>query len=749
MVESNQDVLESEQISSTDSDFNRSEIIEESEMFLQTDTNEPEQACHEILVNSLNVDCIIILLQGFLRNLHTKTYIVSGLWAAKLKGRESNGVARGIVEELCGKIKVDGWVVSGEELEKLFKSLDGFQIVSVGDKILNREKKEKQKKELVNLSEKLVNQAFSSRKMPFFTVENNNLETITQVYLDALSILDEISASSLILQLSDEVIISIIGQNPENLINEEISLIYNQLITLFESRQSTPNGSIQLLLSQSFLLANTKSSFLSESSQFSCEALAKFQEFQTPSLLSQPSAQLSALAIEELRISYTDSEGNIFLSSFDLTKELSLWENLIQSLSESSKVTIGSSIISLKEAKTEINTLESALKILSKTNSILIISDGNASLQDPIIKNSEELSSEAFETFTEAISANPDSVPIISTTDSSEEIITGDGTATILLPSSEMISDTQRSETTPLENVLYESASYLILTTYITGKFGTGKIWVLPLENPSLTYLLLEGFQVPTSVCFDSAHMFLYIVDHGRQHGSIFQYQVVYDQGIDLETEIYVEVYTGNPSDCKVDSYGNLYFLDSKKNSINIITYPDLYSGFKNRFLTIYSATKEKKKLNRPVRFDFDSNYQNLYYVNSAIGFGILNKVVTEVEGPNEEEILSITHEKIPAWGIASNDKILYYSLQNGDIKAYDLEYSTSKVISSGFFITPKGLCFAHGVLYVADHGKGAVFAVADGKNPELIANIQAVEGIFCLNQGFLFAATYFIIALG
>lgn len=470
----------------------------------------------------------------------------------------------------------------------------------------------------------------------------------------------------------------------------------------------------------------------------------------------QKNAQQEASDIEELRVSYIDENGEIMLNSADIAKEITEWGDLLEALETEEVVVIGETQVDLSFAQEEVSVLESTLKILEESNNVIKISDGQLTYEQPIITDSESLTSQAFETLTEAFSLYSEEIPIISTTDSAEEIVKADGTVPILVtpetldvPLQDIKADEPVVTTPPSEPVISEiNVNFLLLTSYISDDQRTGKVWVMPLEDPSNTYLLLEGFQVPLATCIDTVHLFLYIVDYGATygHGSIFQYVIDIDSTIEIAQDQYVEVYLGRPTDCRVDSYGNLYFLDSHYSSINLISFPDLFAGFKNKQLSIYKGDKSQVSVNKPSRFDFVDN-KYIAFANSNVGCGTLNFAVSEVESMNQEDIILVKEHNLKAWGVAFGDGKVFYSLETGEIWVFDMITEQADVLSTGFFVAPKGICYADSRLYVADHGIGALYYIdIVSKSPVLVASIQAIESVYCLNAASFIASSFLVL---
>ena len=97
------------------------------------------------------------------------------------------------------------------------------------------------------------------------------------------------------------------------------------------------------------------------------------------------------------------------------------------------------------------------------------------------------------------------------------------------------------------------------------------------------------------------------------------QYEIDWktDELFVLARNVYVVVYEGvNPYDCKVDEYGNLYFLEAEYDTINMISYLDLYSGFTNMNYTIYQSDPY---VSYPVALEI-INSKDIYYANNYNG---------------------------------------------------------------------------------------------------------------------------------
>ena len=176
-------------------------------------------------------------------------------------------------------------------------------------------------------------------------------------------------------------------------------------------------------------------------------------------------------------------------------------------------------------------------------------------------------------------------------------------------------------------------------------------------------------------------------------------------------------IYEGNlPTDCSIDSYGNLYFVESVTSSLNSVSYLDLFSGFKNKHYTIYEADEEQTDINTPVGIEVvDST--DAYFVNGVSGTvaGTLNKANLLVEYVNEEEIQVIKKHVAIARGVTySDDDYIYYSLDNGEIWGIEAGADDDEAFlkSTEFYALPSGICYSDGTVYVADYDLGGIWSI-------------------------------------
>lgn len=447
----------------------------------------------------------------------------------------------------------------------------------------------------------------------------------------------------------------------------------------------------------------------------------------------------------------------------ELEALLLAWENLLVVMEIEDQVVIDSQTYDIEGIQEEIAEIQTLIDSLA---------DGEILFTDPVTGETQETIAQVidsasltgsayFDLITSMTDFDPE-IPVVSTASSSEVVasISGEPLELVIIVKEDsttttFLQITQEDDTSlerddeeapeedaePEEEYQDGETSFILVTTFIPDELGTGKVFVFEKENPENFAELVIGLQEPTGVCFDVNHNFLYVADQGGlSEGGIFQYQITWepeDGVFTLDNTVYVQIYTGTPSDCKVDAYGNLYYTVLDTNSIHKVTYADLYSGYENEFTILYTVDEETNQIDRPVAIEvFES--EDIYFVNNADGSvsGTLNKAEAELETTNEEPIFILVSETSSAWGLALGEKYAYYSLDSGEISGYHLEDRTVTRFSTGFFIAPRGLCYGDNDVYITDNGAGAVYRMEEGEDdePELIAFVQAVSSCFCVN---------------
>mgnify|MGYP000238004742 CR=1 FL=1 len=306
---------------------------------------------------------------------------------------------------------------------------------------------------------------------------------------------------------------------------------------------------------------------------------------------------------------------------------------------------------------------------------------------------------------------------------------------------------------------------FLLATSFIENEEATGKVFVIPADEKDRdsSYELIGGLQRPTGICFDVNHDFLYVVENGLEgeNGFIYQYEIDWDDNdkFTLARNIYVVVFEGtSPQDCKIDEYGNMFFVESSENQINMISYLDLYSGFKNKHYTIYEATDSSLKISTPVALDVIES-KDIYFVNNENGAdaGTVNQADAQTDTVNGKTIEVLVRNNNTPWGVTYTDEeLVFFSLDNGEVWAYDTQEEDNNqdmiIKSANFFKSPRGVCYGDGNVYVADYEKGGVYQLSDNSDenevPEEVIMIQGVYNMFCVNgAGELLLSVFMVLA--
>lgn len=462
------------------------------------------------------------------------------------------------------------------------------------------------------------------------------------------------------------------------------------------------------------------------------------------------------------------------LTADDIKDEKKEWEDLESIMELEDTVVIMDETYTYFDVAEQINMLENLIEELEENYKVQVIEDGVISMVDAEVTDSGAISSEEYIDMTTSSENYDDDLPITLSNSQSDSLtaeigfdlvqveVESDSIAflqlEVSLQETEAVEDLMREEgIEPVEDGpagldFHEGETqHIIFTTFINDKPDTGKVWTYSFERPDTIRSILEGLQQPTGVCYDINHDFMYVVDKDFDSGEglIYQYQMNNkDDYLDLANGVYVAVYTGTPSDCKVDPYGNLYLLDSAASSISFIAYADLYFGYSNAYTTYYVQNEDNTIINSPYALDLISN-EDIYFVNNNADPAVstLNLAEAEVDELNGETILELVQEdEAIAWGVSVAGSVVYYALDNGEIKGYNIERKTVTVYSSDFFIAPRGLSFGDGKIYVADNGEGTLYSMdykSDSK-PKLILYAQAINSVFCVN-----GASGLVLALG
>jgi DNA-binding beta-propeller fold protein YncE len=273
---------------------------------------------------------------------------------------------------------------------------------------------------------------------------------------------------------------------------------------------------------------------------------------------------------------------------------------------------------------------------------------------------------------------------------------------------------------------------FLLATSFQTGAAGTGKVWVIPPASPTSSFVLISGLAEPTGLCYDKNNGFLYVVDQGD--GRVLQFQIDTDlkERFILADYIAATIYAGaSPYDCSVDSYGNLYIVDSSRNAILLVSYLDLWSGFSGQERVLYLRTSASPRINQPVSISTPDS-RTLYFLNNADteDVGVLNQVPAKAIYLNQWQIHSAVRMQEQPWGLALSHDFAYYSTEDGSLWAYRLA-KPNLYLKTQRLQRPRGVAYAQGEVYVADYEAGEVYSLQAGAEEEQLKGVVRIEGVY------------------
>lgn len=283
-------------------------------------------------------------------------------------------------------------------------------------------------------------------------------------------------------------------------------------------------------------------------------------------------------------------------------------------------------------------------------------------------------------------------------------------------------------------------AEFLLMTAFSTNSNFTGVVIVVD-DAFEKSVTLIEGLTKPTGVCFDNTHNLMYVTDLTESAGYIYQYEIIRSSdSFELRHDMYTIVYEGTtPYDCSVDNYGNLYFVEQYNDSINVINYLDLWSGFKNQHQRLYSR-EEGSPISYPTSIVIVGS-QVIYYTNGDDGqeLGLVNKAEKRYASNNGGAVESyVAGNSTAAYGVVSDDSDTYFSADDGYIYKARFGSNVTEVAADYAFEAPRGLCLSENNLFVADSQNGTVYRISD--ETEVVYELANVYGLHCVNAAGLLA---------
>jgi hypothetical protein len=294
---------------------------------------------------------------------------------------------------------------------------------------------------------------------------------------------------------------------------------------------------------------------------------------------------------------------------------------------------------------------------------------------------------------------------------------------------------------------------YILVTAFSDVTEDSGQVWVVPSTSQTDTkdlYTLISGLKKPLATCFDMNHDLLYVVDSGYEEGGhIWQYSIDWNWNYDfthkfaLKSDEAIDVYSGpSPADCVVDEYGNLYFVETSESTVNSVHYMDLWAGYSNAYYTLY----EQADFNSPVALDVRDS-KDLWVVNNVKGttHGVLLHAQANSRFVNQGQVDAVLHDFASGWGVTSDDEFVYFSVEEGEVWAYDITHNSSSLKSRDFY-SPRGLCYGDSQVFVVDEGDQAVYRLHDGDSLEedvkLWVKVKGAYDVFCISWALVLECT-------
>jgi hypothetical protein len=287
---------------------------------------------------------------------------------------------------------------------------------------------------------------------------------------------------------------------------------------------------------------------------------------------------------------------------------------------------------------------------------------------------------------------------------------------------------------------------WILVGSFKNNEAGSGKVYLVPEDDPEESTVLISGLDKPVGICFDGNYDFLYVVDPTfGDEGYIYQFSIDWDDddNFNLASAEYVIVYQGaNPYSCWVDEFSNLYFVDASNHSVNLISYLDLWSGFTNYYYTLYERDEDNKLINTPVGIAvYDS--EDLYFVNNEVDeeAGVLNRAKAYTEGSTNSEIEQKVRGKVGAWALAVSEDYVHFISTDNSLWCLDRDDKTETVQrAEGLFMDARGICYGDGDIYVADFEAGKIYEFDDDDDDEESDDLDvwtAIENpyaLYCVN---------------
>jgi hypothetical protein len=417
------------------------------------------------------------------------------------------------------------------------------------------------------------------------------------------------------------------------------------------------------------------------------------------------------------------------------------WSALVEAMDNDDFVEVNGQNYSYSAAKETAEDIKTLAEDLPVGMLYQVSNEGEFSLvPTPKIIDSSSLSSEDFNDFVEGSSSYKTSDLIITSNSVSEEVL-AEGEEILMernfvsssfLQISKIftgflqIEEENSSETTKGKDFHEGSTEFLIVSTFIEGKSGTGKVFLIDEDNME-SKILVEGLEKPTGVCVDVNHNYLYIADQGfNETGKIYQFFVSFNsKKFEVVSNVSYVIYSGTPYDCKVDAYGNLFFTDYYSSTVNKVRYSDLSFSYSDTFSVLFNSPGIY-----PAGIDLFQDESLIFTSNN--GNGSVYRLEVETLASQ-----ALVVEANLTWGVGLYKDIAFYSIETPEVKALSLSSLLYESFQSQDLISPKGVCVGQKNVYLADYDAGVLYkgSVESTNSFEMFAYVQAVYSCFAVNR--------------
>ena len=279
---------------------------------------------------------------------------------------------------------------------------------------------------------------------------------------------------------------------------------------------------------------------------------------------------------------------------------------------------------------------------------------------------------------------------------------------------------------------------------------GDGVVWKIAATEKKEKYLyaLISELNHPVNTCFDKTYELLYVCESGDgKTGSIFQYEISWNDDDKFELGAYDQttVFSGSsPTDCAVDSQGNLFFVTVDDN-VYVLNAP-VTSG---THWSLASNPDVQDSTGIDVRNDEEIWWSNGAGTETA---GTLTRATWTGEISSSNASKTITPQNKDggaATSLAATGNGIFYTAYN---LAFEWDIITGERTKRVKHLwAPKSISWGDGEIWIVDGESNNLYYLKDNKEPnkaesdDVVINIDGMKGITLINGDF---AAYFAVAI-